>query len=173
MLAQGQSSSAKGGGLTVVSSGLIFLKKKKSQGVFWEYKCRNDPLFSFWQKHKLKYLNSLICSFKSSTQSQGQFQWFKRTYEELFRANKRNPRNLQDCYYILWVLGLFEILNLLKVNVKNGCQIKTVNKLPINFCPHSLWLELTSYSGKTIALLESTQNLRTDYSTPPTTCLQS
>src|SRR3712207_6315402 len=31
MLAQGQSSSAKRGGLAVVSSGLIFLKKKKSK----------------------------------------------------------------------------------------------------------------------------------------------
>ena len=32
MLAQGQSSSAKKGGLAVVSSGLIFLKKKKKLG---------------------------------------------------------------------------------------------------------------------------------------------
>ena len=31
MLAQGQSSSAKGGGLVAVSSGLIFLKKKKKE----------------------------------------------------------------------------------------------------------------------------------------------
>ena len=31
MLAQGQSSSAKRGGLTAVSSGLIFLKKKKEK----------------------------------------------------------------------------------------------------------------------------------------------
>ena len=31
MLAQGQSSSIKRGGLAVVSSGLIFLKKKKTQ----------------------------------------------------------------------------------------------------------------------------------------------
>ena len=40
MLAQGQASSAKGGGLAVVSSGLIFLKKKKRKEkkrkkVFW------------------------------------------------------------------------------------------------------------------------------------------
>ena len=32
MLAQGQSSSAKRGGLTVVSAGLIFLKTKKKAG---------------------------------------------------------------------------------------------------------------------------------------------
>ena len=33
MLAQGQSSSAKRGGLAAVSSGLIFLKKKKNSGL--------------------------------------------------------------------------------------------------------------------------------------------
>ena len=33
MLAQGQSSSAKRGGLAAVSSGLIFLKKKKVQAI--------------------------------------------------------------------------------------------------------------------------------------------
>ena len=49
MLAQGQSSSAKRGGLAVVSSGLIFLKKKKSPSYVesWErLPGRNDPVLS-------------------------------------------------------------------------------------------------------------------------------
>ena len=42
MLAQGQSSSAKTGGLAVVSSGLIFLKKEKKAGLLskrWQVEC--------------------------------------------------------------------------------------------------------------------------------------
>ena len=42
MLAQGQSSSAKRGGLAVVSSGLIYLKKKKK--LFWGFKSFESTL---------------------------------------------------------------------------------------------------------------------------------
>ena len=56
MLAQGQSSSAKRGGLAVVSSGLIFLKKKKKKVNF------SLPTYNPFAKERLKELQ--ICSLQ-------------------------------------------------------------------------------------------------------------